>query len=59
VPEAVGLEWFAVLSVAVTVPVAWASWLIVERPSMRLRRLVPASGRPSPVGPVEVVAPAQ
>ena len=59
VPELVGLEWFAVLSVAVTVPVAWASWLIVERPSMRLRRLVPASGRPSPVGPVEAVAPAQ
>lgn len=59
VPEAVGLEWFAVISVAVTVPVAWASWLIVERPSMRLRRLVPASGPPSPVGPVEAVAPAQ
>lgn len=38
VPKAVGLVWFAALSLAVTVPVAWASWLMVERPSMRLRR---------------------
>ncbi|MGO4360832.1 acyltransferase family protein [Terrabacter sp. RAF57] len=59
VPEAVGLEWFAVLSVVVTVPVAWASWLLVERPSMRLRRLVPVGGRTTPVVPVEAVAPAQ
>ena len=59
VPELVGLEWFAVLSVAVTVPIAWASWLVVERPSMRLRRLVPTSGRTSPVVPVDVIAPAQ
>jgi peptidoglycan/LPS O-acetylase OafA/YrhL len=59
VPEAVGLEWFAVLSVVVTVPVAWASWLLVERPSMRLRRLVPVGGRPTPVVPVETVVPAQ
>ncbi|WP_196806025.1 acyltransferase [Terracoccus sp. 273MFTsu3.1] len=59
VPEAIGLEWFAVLSVAVTVPVAWASWLLVERPAMRLRRLVPVGGLPAPVVPVETVAPAQ
>ena len=59
VPGAVGLEWFAVLSVAVTVPVAWASWLLVERPSMRLRRWVPVEGRPAPVLPVESAAPAQ
>lgn len=47
VPAAVGLEWFAVLSVAVTVPVAWASWLLVERPSMRLRRLMPVHPVPA------------
>ncbi|MFC7595443.1 acyltransferase family protein [Terrabacter sp. GCM10028922] len=48
VPTAVGPFWFAVLSVAVTVPVAWASWLLVEKPSMKLRRLVPAGPRPAP-----------
>ncbi|GAA2490544.1 acyltransferase [Terrabacter carboxydivorans] len=45
VPAAVGPLWFAVLSVIVTVPVAWMSWLFVERPSLRLRLLVPAKGR--------------
>ncbi len=60
VPEAVGLDWFALLSVAVTVPVAWASWLLVERPSMRLRRRVPVGPRPSSVVvSVDTVAPAQ
>ena len=59
VAAAVGSFWFAVISVAVTVPVAWASWLLVERPSMRLRRLVPVGGRPAPAVPVETVAPAQ
>ncbi|MBC9822488.1 acyltransferase [Terrabacter sp. MAHUQ-38] len=47
VPEVVGSFWFAVLSVAVTVPVAWASWLLVEKPSMRLRRVVPVGTRPA------------
>ncbi|WP_082622908.1 acyltransferase [Terrabacter sp. Root85] len=59
VAASVGSVWFAVLSVAITVPVAWASWLLVERPSMRLRRLVPVGGRPTPVVPLETVAPAQ
>jgi peptidoglycan/LPS O-acetylase OafA/YrhL len=48
VPEVVGPFWFAVLSVAVTVPVAWASWLLVEKPSMRLRRLVPVGRSTAP-----------
>ncbi|GGN09514.1 acyltransferase [Terrabacter tumescens] len=48
VPSAVGLEWFAVLSVAVTVPVAWASWLLIEQPAMRLRRLIPTTPGPAP-----------
>lgn len=30
---------FAVLATALTVPFAWASWLLVERPAMRLKRL--------------------
>lgn len=49
----------AVLSVVVTVLMAWASWLLVERLTTRLRRLVPTSGRTSPVVPVDVIAPAQ
>ena len=59
VPEAVGLVWFAVLSVAVTVPVAWASWLLVERPSMRLRRFIPVTAHPAKVPTVEAVVPAR
>ncbi|WP_435987258.1 acyltransferase family protein [Terrabacter sp. LjRoot27] len=59
VAAAVGAAWFAVLSVAVTVPVAWASWLLVERPSMRLRRLVPVVAHPTAVVPVEAVASAR
>jgi len=42
VPQTVGPFGFMVVSVALTVPVAWASWLLVERPSMRLKRIVPA-----------------
>jgi peptidoglycan/LPS O-acetylase OafA/YrhL len=43
------LEWnfarwgalpFMLISWAITIPVAWASWWIVERPSLRLKRLV-------------------
>jgi peptidoglycan/LPS O-acetylase OafA/YrhL len=59
VPESVGLGWFAVLSVAVTVPVAWASWVLVERPSLRLRRLMPAVPRAAPAVSAEAIAPAQ
>lgn len=43
VAAAAGPLGFALLSVAMTVPVAWASWLAVERPSLRLRRLVPVA----------------
>lgn len=45
VPEVVGPFWFAVLSIAVTLPIAWASWLLVERPSLRLRSMVPAESK--------------
>jgi peptidoglycan/LPS O-acetylase OafA/YrhL len=41
-----GPSWFAVASVLVTIPIAWGSWLLVERPAMRLRRLVPV-GQPA------------
>jgi peptidoglycan/LPS O-acetylase OafA/YrhL len=47
-PAGVGPFWFAVLSVGVTVPIAWASWLLVEKPSMKLRRLVPVGSQPAP-----------
>jgi peptidoglycan/LPS O-acetylase OafA/YrhL len=33
-----GPLWFAVVSVVVTVPMAWASWLLVERPALQWRR---------------------
>lgn len=44
VPEIVGRVGFIALSVIVTVPVAFASWFLVERPCMRLRRLVARPG---------------
>lgn len=59
VPEAVGLGWFAVLSVMVTVPVAWVSWLLVERPAMRLRRLVPVDRTAKAAVAVEAAAAVQ
>jgi peptidoglycan/LPS O-acetylase OafA/YrhL len=34
---ALGPVWFALVSVLVVLPFAWASWLWVERPAMRLR----------------------
>ncbi|WP_343986509.1 acyltransferase [Terrabacter terrae] len=40
VPDVVGAAGFVAVSVAVTLPVACASWLLVERPSLRLRQLV-------------------
>jgi len=55
-----GTTWFAVVSVLVTVPMAWASWLLVERPAMKLRRMVPAGPTAAvidPVAPVESPAP--
>jgi peptidoglycan/LPS O-acetylase OafA/YrhL len=30
---------FVVLSIALTVPLAWASWLLIERPAMKLKKL--------------------
>jgi len=45
VSQLIGLPWFAVLSIVVTVPVAWCSWLLVERPSMSLWRGARESGR--------------
>ncbi|MBD3947859.1 acyltransferase family protein [Nocardioides ganghwensis] len=47
-PVQVLLEWFVpglgvalhiVLAFAITVPLAWTSWLLVERPAMRLKHL--------------------
>jgi peptidoglycan/LPS O-acetylase OafA/YrhL len=41
-----GPWWMLVLAVAATVPIAWASWLFVERPALRWRtrsELTPAS----------------
>lgn len=37
---AVTAGWFALLSFAAVLPLAAASWLLVERPAMRMRRLV-------------------
>lgn len=37
-----GVVGFAALSTALTVPLAWLSWKLVEQPAMRLRRLAPA-----------------
>ena len=39
---ALGVPLFAILSIAVTVPMALASWFLVEKPALRLRK------RPSP-----------
>ena len=33
-----GVPWFAVLSAVVTFPLAVASWFLIEKPAMRLRR---------------------
>lgn len=54
-----GLVWLgpwgtALLAFVLTVPVAWASWRLVEKPAMTLGRLVPTRGRTTPpvhVGP--------
>jgi len=54
VGPAVPMWVFAILSIAATTPLAWGSWLAVERPAMRLRRAIAprhASVRPSVVEP--------
>jgi peptidoglycan/LPS O-acetylase OafA/YrhL len=45
------LPLFLVLSIALSVPLAWASWLLVERPAMRWKRLT-AGRRPDREGRV-------
>ena len=40
--HALGVLGFAAVSTALTVPLAWVSWKLVEEPAMKLRRLVPA-----------------
>ena len=42
VPKVTGQVGFMIMSVLATVPVACASWFLVERPCMGLRRLVPS-----------------
>jgi len=42
VPKVTGQVGFMIMSVLVTLPVACASWFLVERPCMALRRLVPS-----------------
>lgn len=40
--HSLGVLGFAAVSTALTVPLAWVSWKLVEEPAMKLRRLVPA-----------------
>lgn len=64
-PVQVMLEWFLpwlpvavhlALSVLITTPLAFASWVVVERPSMRLRRIGrPSARRPRQDGPAVVL----
>jgi peptidoglycan/LPS O-acetylase OafA/YrhL len=46
---------FALLAVLCTLPLAWASWLVVERPAMRLKNWTRATGAgltsPAPMAP--------
>lgn len=35
--RAMGLPWLVVASLAIVLPLAWASWTFVERPSLRLK----------------------
>jgi peptidoglycan/LPS O-acetylase OafA/YrhL len=37
-----GVPWFVILSALVTLPLALASWFLIEKPAMRLRRRAPA-----------------
>lgn len=55
-PVQVLLEWFApglgvlshiALAIILTTPLAWASWLLVERPAMRLKHLGTRRGAPA------------
>ncbi len=40
--HALGVLGFAAVSTVLTIPLAWASWKLVEQPAMKLRRLVPS-----------------
>ncbi len=46
-PTVVGPPLFVLASVALTMPLAWASWLLVERPAMRLGLRRPKPSRQS------------
>lgn len=43
-----GLAVYTVLSLAVTVPLAWLSWRVVEAPALRLRQLLRTGSAPGP-----------
>lgn len=45
-PEMLGFWGYACAALALTVPIAMLSWFLVERPAVRLRRLVRASSTP-------------
>lgn len=53
---ALGLWTYTILSMVLVLPLAWGSWLLVERPMMRLKTLVPARvpARHRARGPVSV-----
>lgn len=40
-PAALGFWGYATVALALTVPLAWLSWKLVEKPAMRFKRLVP------------------
>ena len=48
--SAIGWWASAALAVVLTVPLAWLSWLAVERPALRLKNWTPGRG-PAPVDP--------
>jgi peptidoglycan/LPS O-acetylase OafA/YrhL len=48
-----GLTLYTALSIALVLPLAWASWLLIERPAMQLKGAVPSRlSRRRPVDPV-------
>lgn len=49
--------WFTILNGLVVLPLAWASWLCVEKPALRLKGLVPAVTAPaSPQHPTQATS---